>query len=55
MKSILLCLDGSVYARSVDRNWEADIGIPEGQRGAMSSPWWLPRCRVSIREASHAG
>ncbi len=25
----------SVYARSVDRNWEADIGIPEGQRGQM--------------------
>ncbi len=25
----------SVYARSVDRNWEADIGIPEGQRGLM--------------------
>lgn len=25
----------SVYARSVDRNWEADIGVPEGQRGQM--------------------
>ncbi len=23
----------SVYARSADRNWEADNGIPEGQRG----------------------